>query len=293
MNERARFRWDGTGLHSGTACSVEVSESSLPGIRFLFSDGESFLVEEAAPRGDSRGSTLTFPNGITIRTVEHLLSALAGLGIWSAEIRVRGGEIPALDGSAAPFARGLLPLARKGSRFKVEPLRIQAPISVRDPRRGSSLVVLPAETFGVSCVIDYPGTWIGTQSFCSENLDPEAYLGEIAPCGTFCLESELDLLRSSGLGKGGSLENTLVIGKDGPLNPGILAFPDGCVRHKVLDLVGDMALLGRSIAGHLLAFRSGHGLHLALVARLRRIGLETKTENYAKGDPSCSIFTKS
>ena len=281
MSERECCLWEGAGLHSGTPCSVEVSGASLRGIRFVFGDGESFLVQEAIPRGDSRGSTLSFPNGITIRTVEHLLSAMAGVGLWNAEIRVKGGEIPALDGSAAPFARGLLPLARKGSPCKGEALRIQAPVSVRDTRRGSSLVALPADTFGVSCIIDYPGTWIGTQAFCSGNLDPSVFVDEIAGARTFCLESELESLRSASLGRGGTLENTAVIGQTGLLNPETMVFPDGCVRHKVLDLIGDLALLGRPVIGHFLAYRSGHGLHLSLVSRLRRIEQETKTENYA------------
>jgi len=278
MPESAPIRWEGYGLHTGTPCAVEVKKSSLPGLRFAFGEGEPFLVEEAIPEGDSRGSTLSFPNGIKIRTVEHLLSALAGVGLWNAEIRVEGCEIPALEGSADSFARKLASLAEENKPCRVEPLRIDAPVSVRDPRQGRALVVLPAETFGVSCVIDYPGTWIGTQAFCIDRLDPKVFLDEVAKAKTFCLESELGMLRAAGLGKGGDLRNTLVIGKGGPLNPEALSFPDECVRHKVLDLIGDMALLGRPLVGHVLAFRSGHGLHLSLVSRLRRIAHNLKQE---------------
>jgi len=270
MAERNRVRWEGRGLHTGGFCAAEVSGSDLPGLRFTFPDEASFPVEEAIASGDGRGSTLSFPNGITIRTVEHLFSALAGIGIWNAEIRIEGGEVPALDGSSGDFARALLSFERDAAG-KVQPLRIDAPVSVRDPRKGASVVALPAEHFGVTCVIDYPGTWIGVQAFTSERMDRKAYLEEIAQARTFCLESEIEALRRAGLGRGGSLENTLVIGPEGPLNPEALAWPNGCVRHKVLDLIGDLALLGRPIAAHLLAFRSGHALHLSLVSRLKRI----------------------
>ena len=277
MAERNRVRWEGRGLHTGGFCAAEVSGSDLPGLRFTFPDGVSFPVEEAAASGDGRGSTLSFPNGITIRTVEHLFSALAGLGIWNAEIRIEGGEVPALDGGSGDFARALLSFEGDAAG-KVQPLRIDAPVSVRDPQKGASLVALPAEHFGVTCVIDYPGTWIGVQTFTCERIDRKAYLEEIAQARTFCLESEIEALQAVGLGKGGNLENTLVIGSEGPLNPEALAWPNGCVRHKVLDLIGDLALLGRPIVAHLLAFRSGHALHLSLVSRLKRILESPKRE---------------
>ncbi|GEM_PF-309535 len=293
MSECMRFRLEGLGLHTGSRCAVEVTESTRPGIRFLFAGNQSFLVEEAIPEGDGRGSSLSFPNGITIRTVEHLLSALAGVGCWNAEIRVEGIEIPAMDGSAAAFARELALFPEAKKLAGVEPLRIGAPVSIRDQSQGRTLIVVPAETFGVSCVIDYPGTWIGAQVFRAERLDSAFFLDEIAEARTFCLESELDALRAAGLGKGGSFQNTLVIGKGGPLNPEALSFPDGCVRHKVLDLIGDLALLGRPIIGHVVAFRSGHGIHLSLVSRLKCIAQNLKRKKNVKGDPACSISTKS
>jgi UDP-3-O-[3-hydroxymyristoyl] N-acetylglucosamine deacetylase len=281
MNERKTVRWEGKGLHTGVSCAAEVAEGAFPGLRFAFRDGKTYRVEEALAVGDGRGSTLSFPNGITIRTVEHLLSALSGLGIWDAEIRVEGGEIPALDGSAEGFAEGLAPFVRHWGDRETRPFQIDAPITVRDPQRGASLAALPAASFGVSCVIDYPETWIGTQAYYRECLDRAVYRDEIAKARTFCLDSEIEALRSAGLGKGGDPGNTLVIGENGPLTREALAYPDGCVRHKVLDLIGDLALLGRPLLGHFLAFRSGHGLHLSLVSRLRRVLEDTKNENRA------------
>ncbi len=273
MSSRVESCWEGQGLHTGTPCRVRVSSSPLPGIRFFFADGRSFLVQEALAEGSGRGSTLSFPNGITIRTVEHLLSALAGLGAWNVEIRVDGEEIPSLDGGAAEFAGKLAVFAKTEDSCVLgpEPLRIEAPVSVRLPGEGRSLVVLPAETLGMTCVIDYPESWIGTQVYHRERFDAETFTEEIARARTFCLDFEIEALRAAGLGKGGTLENTVVIGKDGPLNPDALVSPDGCVRHKVLDLIGDLALLGRPLIGHVLAFRSGHALHLSLVSRLRRL----------------------
>lgn len=269
MSECARFRWEGVGLHTGSPCAVEVEASAQPGIRFAFPDGRSYFVEEAAPEGDGRGSSLTFPNGITIRTVEHLMSGLAGTGLWGVTIRVEGPEIPGLDGSAADFSRQLKVLRETAGTPSAEPLRVTVPVAVRG--RGKTLVILPAESFGVTCVIDYPETWIGTQAYHTERLDEATYIEEISRARTFCLESELDQLKAAGLGRGGNLGNAVVVGPEGPLNPEALAYPDGFARHKVLDLVGDMALLGRPLIGHVLAFRSGHALHLAMVSRLKRL----------------------
>jgi len=269
MSEGASFRWEGVGLHTGSPCAVEVAVSALPGIRFVFPDGRFCPVEEATLQGDGRGSSLTFPNGITIRTVEHLMSGLAGTGLWSAAIRVEGPEIPGLDGSAADFCRQLRLLSKTGGAPSPEPLRVTVPVAVRE--RGKTLAILPAEYFGVTCVIDYPGTWIGTQAYQAENLDETTYIEDISRARTFCLESELDQLKAAGLGKGGNLANAVVVGPEGPVNPEALAYPDGFARHKVLDLVGDLALLGRPVIGHVAAFRSGHALHLAMVSRLKRL----------------------
>lgn len=269
MSEGTSLRWEGYGLHTGSPCAVEVAASASPGIRFAFPDGASYLVQEAVPEGDGRGSSLTFPNGITIRTVEHLMSGMAGTGLWNATIRVEGPEIPGLDGSAADFSGRLRGLSKTGGDPSPEPLRVVVPVTVRDQCK--TLAILPAEFFGVTCVIDYPGTWIGTQAYQAEKLDEGTYIEEISRARTFCLESELDQLKAAGLGKGGNLGNAVVVGPGGPLNPEALAYPDGFARHKVLDLVGDLALLGRPVVGHVLAFRSGHGLHLALVARLKRL----------------------
>lgn len=269
MDEGRKLRWEGIGLHTGSPCAVEVEASGQPGIRFAFPDGRSCLVEEAVPEGDGRGSSLTFPNGITIRTVEHLMSGLAGTGLWGVTIRVEGPEIPGLDGSAADFSTQLKVLRETAGIPSAEPLRVMAPVAVR--HQGRSMAILPAEFFGVTCVIDYPGTWIGTQAYHAERLDETTYIEDISRARTFCLESELDQLKTAGLGRGGNLENAVVVGPSGPLNPEALAYPDGFARHKVLDLVGDLAILGRPVIGHVLAFRSGHALHLAMVSRLKRL----------------------
>jgi len=193
------------------------------------------------------------------------------MGFWNAEILVEGGEVPALDGSALPFASGISSFLERHEVAQPQAFHLETPVSARDPKNGRAIVILPAEAFGVSCVIDYPGTWIGTQAFHVGGLDPGTYLKEIAGAKTFCLESEVEALRAAGLGKGGTLDNTLVVGEKGPLNPLALTVPDSCARHKVLDLIGDLSLLGCPVVGHVLAYRSGHGLHLSLVSRLKRI----------------------
>jgi UDP-3-O-acyl N-acetylglucosamine deacetylase len=201
---------------------------------------------------------------VEVQTVEHFLAALWGLGIDNLEVEIDGKELPAMDGSAAGF---LAPLQEAGlveqpSQRRV--IRIEEPIKVGDG--GRSLSILPGEGFSVLYEIDYNVACIGRERFEIE-LDGESFEREIAPARTFCTGKEALMLLISGLGRGANLKNTLVLGNSGPLGTDF-RFPNEPVRHKILDLVGDLYMLGMPLVGTVVAVKSGHKLNSAMVKRL-------------------------
>jgi UDP-3-O-[3-hydroxymyristoyl] N-acetylglucosamine deacetylase len=264
--------WYGVGLHTGEDSSVRVLPSQSSGYCIL--DGEEAVPLQACDlRGDGRGSMLILPSGRQVHTVEHLLAALRGMGVDDALIRVEGPEIPILDGSALPFAREIRAAGFEDHPGMPRVLNVSSPLGVDVPRAGRCGFVFPGEDFRLEYVVDYPGTPIGTQLL-NVVLTPDRFLEEIAPARTFCLESEVKELEMRDLAKGGSLANAVVVGEEGPLNPEGLRFPDEYVRHKMLDLIGDLALLNCALTGHFVVLRAGHHLHQALVHRLKRFVLQ-------------------
>jgi UDP-3-O-[3-hydroxymyristoyl] N-acetylglucosamine deacetylase len=200
----------------------------------------------------------------TVSTVEHLLSALLGMGVDNALIEVEGNEVPVMDGSALPFAAAI---ARTGTVTQGEPRPRYVPATAEFFRDADKmLVVIPAAEFRVKVVVAYEAP-IGAQFFDGQ-ITPEVYLREIAPCRTFGFAHEVEALRKAGLARGGSLENAVVFAGDGPMQP--LRFADEPVRHKVLDLIGDFALLGAWPQCEILTIKGGHALHHRAVLELRR-----------------------
>jgi UDP-3-O-[3-hydroxymyristoyl] N-acetylglucosamine deacetylase len=203
-------------------------------------------------------------DGVSIDTVEHLLSALGALGVDDVLVEVDGPEVPILDGSAAPFViliheAGLRPLAVH-RRY----LKILKPVEVV---RGAKLIRLtPADHFQVSYTIGFDHPLLQHQA-ASFRVTPEVFAEQIAPARTFGFLREVETLRRNGLALGGSLENAIVIGESGVLN-NKLRFDDEFVRHKVLDVIGDLSLLGHPVIGHLEAVKAGHALHAALAQKL-------------------------
>ncbi|HOC82831.1 MAG: UDP-3-O-acyl-N-acetylglucosamine deacetylase [Synergistales bacterium] len=255
----------GAGIHTGTPSEVLVAPFEGPG--FFFSLGGSvYPVESASADGTARGTTLTFPDGSRVMTVEHLLGALAGLGIWSALLTVSGPEIPAMDGSAGVFAEALIPLREPG--LEVDPITVAREIAFGYPR-GGYIGVIPSEGFEIACSISYGPSAIGTQVY-EGSISDDVFAEEIAPARTFVLASEIEGIRERGLGLGGSAENVLVIGDGDPPSPSKYRVPSEPVRHKILDLIGDLATLGRPLKGRVIAHRAGHRMHLELVRRIRR-----------------------
>ena len=257
----------GTGLHSGVPVSIRVTPAPVStGIVFLRSDLDHFPVP-ACWRHVARVSYATslMRKGVLISTTEHLLSTFYSLGIDNAFIEIDNLEVPILDGSGLPFVELIREAGLRHYRRKRRYLRIRRPISVED--RGKRISILPADGFQLTCDVNYPHPLVGRQSLEME-VTPERYAESIAPARTFGFEYELDAMRNMGLIRGASLENAVCFDRTSVLNPGGLRFHDECCRHKALDLIGDLALLGRPLLGHVIAERAGHAMHAQLVTRI-------------------------
>ena len=199
--------------------------------------------------------------GVLISTTEHLLSVLYSMGIDNAYIEIDNLEVPILDGSGLPFVKLLQEAGVRQFRRKRRYLRIRRPVSVED--KGKRISILPDEVFRLTCDTEYQAP-VGRQSLELE-VTPERYAAELAFARTFGWESDLDQMRNMGLIRGASLQNAVCFTAGGVLNPEGLRAPDECCRHKALDLIGDLALLGRPLLGHVIAERAGHAMHAALV----------------------------
>jgi UDP-3-O-[3-hydroxymyristoyl] N-acetylglucosamine deacetylase len=255
----------GIGLHSGKPVRLRLLPAPAEhGIRFVRKDvGVEIPATLAHIGGQDHATTLTL-GGVSIGTVEHLLAALSGLGVDDVRVEVDGPEVPVLDGSAAPFVillheAGLRPLAVPRLLLKV-----LAPVEVRHGTKGARLV--PADHFEVAYSIGFDHPLLRHQAL-SLRLTPRTFTDAIAPARTFGFLREVEMLRKSGLALGGSLENAVVIGETGVLN-NKLRFEDEFVRHKILDAVGDLALLARPLLARLEATRAGHALHAAVAQKL-------------------------
>lgn len=259
---REPVRFEGIGLHTGADAAVEVRPAAAEtGISFLV--GATRIPAEVQYVVDTSRATVLGRDGVTVSTTEHLLSALFAMGVSNAEIVVEGPEIPARDGSAAEFASGI---ATCGLRVQEAPRRIfeiDAPTFVRS--RDRVIAALPAPAFRVRFVADFAAP-IGTQYFDGE-IDAQSYRADVAAARTFAYLHEIESLWAKGLGRGGSLENALVFTPEGPMQP--LRWPDEAVRHKVLDLIGDLSLLGMWPKFEIVAIKSGHELHASLLRALR------------------------
>ena len=257
----------GVGLHSGVPVSIRILPApAATGIVFLRTDLEGFRIP-ASWRHVARVSYATslMRQGVLISTTEHLLSMLYSMGVDNAYIEIDNLEVPILDGSGLPFVKQIQSAGLKTYRRRRKYLRIRRPVIVAD--RGRRISILPADRFLLTCEIFFDHPLVGGQMLEME-VTPERYAAEIAPARTFGFSWELDQMRSMGLIRGASLENAVCFTRGQVLNPEGLRFPDECCRHKALDLIGDLALIGRPLLGHVIAERAGHAMHVALVARI-------------------------
>lgn len=237
------------------------------GIVFRRTDLDGFTIE-ANSHNVARVSYATslMKKGVLISTTEHLLAAFIGTGIDNAIVELDNLELPILDGSARPFVDMILKAGVRSLRRPRTYLRIRKEFSLAEGDK--FIAVCPAGGYSVSYSIDFPHPLIGRESFTVELCDGE-FVREIAAARTFGSLEEEHKLRQMGLIRGASTDNVIVLSRDGLLN-GPLRYPDEFVRHKVLDLIGDLALLGRRVIGRVVANRAGHAMHTALVSRLLR-----------------------
>ncbi|MDQ6827044.1 MAG: UDP-3-O-acyl-N-acetylglucosamine deacetylase [Candidatus Eremiobacteraeota bacterium] len=261
---RDKLHFEGVGLHSGEpSCATIFPAPAKSGLHFVLAGGVHFPATAEYVVETSRATVLGTGNQ-TVSTVEHLLAALFGMGVDNAQIHVSGPEIPVMDGSAKIFSDAI---AAVGTTSLGEPRTRFVPTSPVFFREGErSLIVLPAASFRIKFMADYSPP-IGTHFFDSE-ITPSMFAHEVAASRTFGYLHEVEGLRRRGLALGGTLENAIVFAPEGPMQP--LRWPNEVVRHKVLDMIGDLALLGAWPQCEVIAIKSGHRLHCIATQELRR-----------------------
>ncbi|MDH3284509.1 MAG: UDP-3-O-acyl-N-acetylglucosamine deacetylase [Acidobacteriota bacterium] len=260
----ATFRLSGVGLHHGLPAELVV-EPAPPSTGLVFVREDAGGLEIPALqhfRSAMVHATRLERDGVAIDTPEHLLAALYALGVDNARMRLTSSEVPILDGSALPFAHAVLEAGIETQDVPREQLVVTRSVVVEDDDR--RLEIHPYDGFKLTAAIDFEHRSLGYQEL-TLNLDREdEFLHKLAPARTFALKRDVDRLREMGLARGGTLDNAVVVGDDGVLG-GELRFPDEFVRHKLLDLVGDLALIGCGVRGRMVAWRSGHAFHGRLV----------------------------
>jgi UDP-3-O-[3-hydroxymyristoyl] N-acetylglucosamine deacetylase/3-hydroxyacyl-[acyl-carrier-protein] dehydratase len=289
------FKLEGVGLHTGKSVIIEFEPAEVNhGIRFMRTDMKDHPVLTADVTqvvSTNRGTTIR--NGeAQISTVEHVLSALVGTGVDNALIKVNGPEIPIMDGSAWHFVEGILKAGIKVQDSDREYFEIEEPISYRDEVTGTELLALPGDKFEITAMIDFNSQILGHQYASLQNI--EEYATQIAPCRTFVFIRELEQLFDQNLIKGGDLDNAVVIAdrlmeqdeldrlakklgkqsikveKTGILNTTSLKFENEPARHKLLDVIGDLALLGKPIKGKIVARKPGHTANIEFTKLLKK-----------------------
>ncbi len=259
---RDTLHFEGVGLHTGELSAIDVHPADCDrGLSFVL--GATRIPATVEYVRDTSRATVLGRDGATVSTTEHLLSALFAAGVSNAEIHVEGTEIPALDGSAAPFLAAIDACGLEPQALPRRMLELEEPSFVQAGDR--TIVALPAPCFRVRFLADFPPP-VGTQYF-DGTIDAATFRSEVAAARTFGFLHEIEELRARGLARGGNLENAIVFAPDGPLQP--LRWPNEAVRHKVLDLVGDLALLGAWPQCEIVAIKSGHELHASLTRALR------------------------
>jgi UDP-3-O-[3-hydroxymyristoyl] N-acetylglucosamine deacetylase len=259
----------GIGLHSGAPVQLTLLPARAgTGIVVVRSDrGRNVEIPARASSVHSTAFATTLGEGEdTVATVEHLLAALYGLGIDNARVVVEGPEVPVMDGSAASFVYLVQSAGIFVQRAERAVLRFRKPIEVRDGERW--IRVEPARDFRISYAIDFEHPAIARQELHLAADDPAVFEHEVAGARTFGFLREVRALWDAGLAKGGSLKNTVVLDDERVVNPEGVRWRDEFVRHKVLDLIGDLALLGTRLQGHVHVERGGHSLHLQLVSAI-------------------------
>ncbi len=258
----------GVGLHHGAPVRLRITPAPADtGIVFIRTDLDNTEVKAnwQFVKRVSYATSLMHPKGIFISTTEHLLSVLYSMGIDNAYLELDNLELPILDGSGMPFVNLIRKAGTQECRRLRRYLKIVKPITVE--ANGKSVSILPCDSFELQCRNFFDHPMVGEQSL-ELTVTPETYASQIAPARTFGFEYELEQMRDMGLIRGASLDNAICFTRTGVANEGGLRFPDECCRHKALDLIGDLALIGRPLLGRVVAEKAGHAMHVALVNKL-------------------------
>src|ERR1035437_3671448 len=291
--------FEGVGLHSGAPVNMRLLPAPAgSGIVFRRTDLDNFEIPAVGRNvAKVRYATSLMLQGVLISTTEHLLSALIGIGVDNVIVELDNLELPILDGSAQSYVQAILRAGIRTQRRRRETIRVLHPVEVRE---GDKFIgVYPGSGYRIEYTIDFPAP-IGRQKSCID-LSAETYGTSIDAARTFGYKADEQRLRDMGLIRGASPENAIILGASGPEN-GPLRFVDEYVRHKVLDLIGDLALAGRRIEGHVVAERAGHAMHTALVSRLIKdrsawelahVPVESATAEEASGEDAAPATSSS
>ncbi|HLA49645.1 MAG TPA: UDP-3-O-acyl-N-acetylglucosamine deacetylase [Thermodesulfovibrionia bacterium] len=257
----------GIGLHSGRTINMRLKPAPRDtGIVFVRKDKKSVEVNASVNSvADTTFATNLAFDGARVGTVEHLLSALAGLNIDNLRVELDGPEVPIMDGSALYFTHKILEVGIARQAKKVSCIRILKPIVITEGH--CQIAVVPYEGTKISCSVNYNHPLFEEQKL-SIDVTGINFIKEIAPARTFGFLRDVRMLRLNGFAKGGSLDNAIVVGENGVLNKGELRFKDEFVRHKILDIIGDFSLLGYPVYGHIIAHRPGHFLNVKFLRKL-------------------------
>jgi UDP-3-O-[3-hydroxymyristoyl] N-acetylglucosamine deacetylase len=256
----------GIGLHSGIYTTVELRPVPAgSGVTFVRADLDGLRIPalQASTTALDHATTVG-KDDVQVGTVEHLLAALMACGITDIDLHIDGPEVPIIDGSALPFMHLVDAAGVRELDSEIPVLRLREPVEVVDGEK--SIRIVPAKNLVIRYKIDFNHPVIGRESF-HFDFGHDSFLKKIAPARTFGFMRDVEKLRAAGLARGGSVENAVVLDDRGVVN-GPLRFKDEFVRHKILDLVGDLALVGRPIVGEITAYRAGHALHSKFVAKI-------------------------
>ena len=258
---------NGIGLHTGK--TVQMTLKAAPtgtGVVFIRTDLANTQIRAIAANTDTTSYATTLSqNNASVKTVEHLLAAFAGLNIDNVYIEIDSDEVPIMDGSARPFVKLIADAGIVNQEMAQPALKVIKPIFVREGNK--QLAIWPAETTSISYFIDFNHPLLKEQSLQYQPTE-ETFLREVSEARTFGFMSDVKTLQANGLARGASLENAVALGEDSVLNKDGLRFRDEFVRHKILDLIGDLSLAGMPIIGHIVAHKSGHGLNTQMVSKL-------------------------
>jgi UDP-3-O-[3-hydroxymyristoyl] N-acetylglucosamine deacetylase len=258
----------GIGLHSGIYTTVELQPVPAgSGVTFVRADLDGLRIPALQASTTALDyATTVGKDDVQVGTVEHLLAAIMACGITDVDVVIDGPEVPIIDGSALPFMHLIDAAAVRELDAEIPVLRLREPVEVVEGDK--SIRIVPSKHLVIKYKIDFDHPVIGRESF-HFDFGHESFLRKIAPARTFGFMRDVEKLRAAGLARGGSIENAVVLDDRTVLN-GPLRFKDEFVRHKILDLVGDLALIGRPLAGEITAYRGGHALHSRFVAAILR-----------------------